>query len=183
MLAHQRISSRPSCVSARYTTWWMKLSSSSIASTLVCAPVISSSWLSLKSVVTCGCVSGDPSAAGCGVVASVPSACARRLSFSIPRRMPLIAETGSELSLFSASIMSFGPDTRYQLHVCHFQSCGLSQSPLQFVASTTKGGSGAGYESAGSAGRGAVLGDRQPRVRAGEFGQPAARGRGCTYPG
>src|SRR5574337_685727 len=36
----------------------------------------------------CGCVSAAPSARGCGVIASCPFACTRRLSFSMPRRMP-----------------------------------------------------------------------------------------------
>src|SRR5687768_1207360 len=142
----------------------MCVSSSSSASTLVSAPVMSSSWLSLKSVVMFGCVSGEPSAAACGVVASAPSGRVRSDSFSMPRRMPFPAETGNELSLFSRSLMSFDPDTRYQLHMCHFQSCSLSSSPLQFVASKTKGGRGEGNKLAGGAGRHLYLADRQPRL-------------------
>ena len=55
---------------------------------LECTPVISSTWDSQKSVVMCGWVSADPRANGCGVNASVLSSLARRLSFSMPRRMP-----------------------------------------------------------------------------------------------
>ena len=58
------------------------------SSTPACTPVISSSCDSLKSVVMCGCVSAEPSAAGCGVSARLPPGSARRLSFSMPRRMP-----------------------------------------------------------------------------------------------
>src|SRR5712691_10563424 len=63
----------------------MRFSSSRHASTLVCTPVISSISASLKSVVMCGCLSAEPSAAGCGVSASAPSGLTRRDSFSIPR--------------------------------------------------------------------------------------------------
>src|SRR5436190_1851891 len=52
---------------------------------------MSSSCASLKSVVMRGCVSGEPSPAGWGVAARLPSGRTRRLSFSIPRRMLLIA--------------------------------------------------------------------------------------------
>src|SRR5438874_234769 len=69
----------------------MCVSSSRHASTLACTPVMSSSCDSEKSVVMCGCVSAEPSACGCGVCASVPSGRTRRLSFSMPRRMPRAA--------------------------------------------------------------------------------------------
>src|SRR5258708_30982507 len=49
---------------------------------------MSSSCDSLKSVVMCGWVSAEPSASGCAVIASLPSGRTRRLSFSMPRRMP-----------------------------------------------------------------------------------------------
>src|SRR3989441_2634271 len=49
---------------------------------------MSSSCDSEKSVVMCGCVRVAPSAGGCSVSASVPSGRTRRLSFSMPRRMP-----------------------------------------------------------------------------------------------
>src|SRR5688500_18587921 len=98
-----------------------------------------------------GCVSGEPRPGAWGVVASTPSGRVRRDSFSIPRRMPLPAEIASELSLFSGTVMSLDPDTQYQLHVRHFQSCSLSPSPLQFVASKTKGGRGEGNQFAGRA--------------------------------
>ena len=62
---------------------------------LVCTPVTSSGCDSLKSVVMRGCVSAEPSAAGCGVSASCPSGRTRRLSFSMPRRMPRSASGDS----------------------------------------------------------------------------------------
>ena len=70
----------------RITTWWISVSSCRQRSASECTPVISSSWLSLKSVVMFGWVSAEPSATGCGVSASEPSARTRRLSFSMPRR-------------------------------------------------------------------------------------------------
>src|SRR3990172_186081 len=73
---------------ARYTTWWMCVTSSMQASGLGCGSVISSSCASLKSVVMCACASAEPSAAGCGVPATLPSGCTRSDSFSMPRRMP-----------------------------------------------------------------------------------------------
>src|SRR4051812_31794824 len=76
----------------------MEVSSSRHLSTLGCTPVISSSCDSEKSVVMCGCVSAEPSACGCGVCASVPSGRTRRLSFSMPRRMPRTALSGSARS-------------------------------------------------------------------------------------
>src|SRR5256885_1615955 len=76
----------------------MCVSSSRHASTLACTPVMSSSCDSEKSVVMCGCVSAEPSACGCGVCASVPSGRTRRLSFSMPRRMPRTAPSGSARS-------------------------------------------------------------------------------------
>ena len=59
---------------------------------------MSSSCASLKSVVTFGWASADPSRTGCGDVASVPSGRTRRLSFSIPRFSALseAAESGLE---------------------------------------------------------------------------------------
>ena len=87
MLATHSISS-PWRASTRYTSWWMRVSSSRQASALACAPVTSSTCDSLKSVVMFGCVSGEPSSLGCGVSASLPSGSVRRLSFSTPRSMP-----------------------------------------------------------------------------------------------
>ena len=69
--------------------------------TSACTPVISSSCDSLKSVVMCGCVSAEPSAAGCGVSASAPPGSARRLSFSMPRRMPR-SRSGVNLAMRSS---------------------------------------------------------------------------------
>ena len=78
------------------------------ASALVCTPVINSSCDSLKSVVTSGCVSAEPSGAGCGVVASVPSGRTRRLSFSMPRLSPASTSRGSAFTR-STSIASVEP--------------------------------------------------------------------------
>ena len=80
----------------RITTWWISVSSCRQPSASECTPVISSSWLSLKSVVMFGWVSAEPSATGCGVSASEPSARTRRLSFSMPRRRLPSAPAGSE---------------------------------------------------------------------------------------
>src|SRR6185295_18320711 len=66
----------------------MRASSSRQPSVLPCTPVMSSIRASLKSVVTWEWVSAEPSAAGCGVTASAPTGRTRRLSFSMPRRMP-----------------------------------------------------------------------------------------------
>src|SRR5665647_1769822 len=75
----------------------------SAASQLLCALVTSSICDSLKSVVMFGCVSAEPRAAGCGVSARPPPGRVRRLSFSIPRRMP---RSWSGVSAFRRSCMS-----------------------------------------------------------------------------
>jgi len=84
MLAHHSTSSPM----RRYTNWWMRSSCARQAAALACTLVISSISDSLKSVVMCGCLSAEPSAAGCGVSASVPSGRTRRDSFSMPRFRP-----------------------------------------------------------------------------------------------
>ena len=81
-----------------------RVSSCTQACASACAPVISSSCDSLKSVVMCGCVSAEPSAAGCGVSASAPLGSTRRLSFSMPRRMP---RSRSGVNWASRSLMRF----------------------------------------------------------------------------
>ena len=80
---------------ARYTNWWISLSSRRQASTSACAPVTISICDSLKSVVMFGLASAEPSASGCGVRASVPLGSTRRLSFSMPRRIPFRRSAGS----------------------------------------------------------------------------------------
>src|SRR5688572_12242166 len=79
---------------ARITIWWISVSSSRQPSASACTPVMSSSWLSLKSVVMCGWVSAAPKRSGCGVSASAPSGRTRRLSFSMPRLSPARAPAG-----------------------------------------------------------------------------------------
>src|SRR3989442_1334443 len=115
MLAHHSTSS-PMC---RYTAWWICVSSSRQASTLGCTPVMSSSCDSEKSVVMCGCVRVAPSAGGGSVSASVPSGRTRRLSFSMPRRMPrrfsgiLIGKAGRSRPEFGDRVLIIrfpGPD-------------------------------------------------------------------------
>jgi len=85
----------------------MRFSSSRHASTLLCTPVISSISASLKSVVMCGCLSAEPSAAGCGVSASAPSGRTRRDSFSIPRFKPVRTAGGS------TEMRSFEPEEAF----------------------------------------------------------------------
>ena len=51
--------------------------------------VMNSSSASEKSVVIFGWVSADPSTLGCGVLARWPLASTLRLSFSMPRAMPV----------------------------------------------------------------------------------------------
>ena len=55
---------RSSSPIARYTTWWISVSSLMHASALAFTPVMSSTCDSLKSVVMCGCASAEPSAPG-----------------------------------------------------------------------------------------------------------------------
>ena len=95
--AGRRACSRPTAARRRSRgrrTGGSAVSSSRQASTPACTPVMSSSCDSLKSVVMCGCVSAEPSAAGCGVSASAAVGRARRLSFSMPRRMPCSVDGG-----------------------------------------------------------------------------------------
>ena len=89
----------------RYTAWWISVSWRRQSSADACTPVISSSWDSLKSVVTVSCVSAEPSAVGRGVNASEASfGSARRLSFSTPRRIPASRAGSRASSRFNQSL-------------------------------------------------------------------------------
>src|SRR4051812_35623944 len=60
----------------------------------------------------CGWVSADPKAWGCGVMAKPPSCVARRLSFSMPRRIPFSRCGGRAARRACKLLMGFGDMSR-----------------------------------------------------------------------